>query len=101
MSSFLTTIKALRKFNTARNWDKYHSPKNLVMALSKEVSELGEHMQWLTQEESYSIDRDSAYEELADILIYTLILCDKLNVRPETAIENKIKKNEVKYPQRG
>ena len=67
-------INQLIKFNQARNWDKFHTPKNLGMALSVEVSELNELMQWKTEQESFEIDIDSVKQELADIFIYTLIL---------------------------
>jgi NTP pyrophosphatase (non-canonical NTP hydrolase) len=91
----------LRTFAQARDWDQFHSPKNLAMALSVEVSELVEHFQWLTQEESYIEDADRLLEiehEIADILIYLVRLADKLGIDPLQAAFDKIAVNAKKYP---
>ncbi len=93
----------LAKFAEDRNWDQFHSPKNLSMALSAEAGELVELFQWLTEEQSNrkSLDNDTisrVKEELADILIYLLRLSDKLNIDLEDAIKNKIDLNATKYP---
>jgi len=91
----------LRDFAQARDWDQYHSPKNLSMALSVEVSEIVEHFQWLTEEQSNSLPKDKLAEvetELADTLIYLTRLADKLDIDLLQAANNKIKKNEIKYP---
>jgi NTP pyrophosphatase (non-canonical NTP hydrolase) len=93
----------LQKFADERQWEQYHTPKNLVMGLCGEVGELIEHFQWLTAEESKSITHDEptmekVREELADVQIYLLRLADKLNIDMENAIWDKIKKNESKYP---
>ena len=92
----------LAKFAKERNWDQFHSPKNLSMALSGEVGELVELFQWLTEEkskiESLGDDMVSRVkEELADIFIYLLRLADKLNVDLEAAVRNKINVNTAKY----
>ena len=68
------------------------------MALSVEVSELNELMQWRTQQESFEIDIDLVWPELADIFIYTLILCYKFGLNPEKIINKKIALNNTKYP---
>jgi NTP pyrophosphatase (non-canonical NTP hydrolase) len=93
----------LRTFARERNWERYHNPKNLAMALSVEASELLEIFQWLSPAESDSVvqserGRIEVEDELADIGIYLLRLADVLGVELETAIENKIEKNATKYP---
>lgn len=94
-------IKDLRQFAEERNWNKYHSPKNLAMALSVEVGELVEHFQWLTQGESYELGGDKLdkiKEEIGDILIYLTNLADKLGIDPLEAAKQKLIMNELKYP---
>ena len=94
-------IKKLRKFNSRRNWEQYHSPKNLVMALVVEASELAEHFQWLTEEQSSSLPPDKlaeVREEVGDVLIYLVNLCDKLGIDPLDAACDKLEKNRQKYP---
>ncbi len=93
--------QSLRDFASARDWDQFHSPKNLSMALSVEVSELVEHFQWLTDAESQSLPSDvraAAIEEIADIQLYLIRLADKLDVDLESAIDAKLVVNEHKYP---
>ena len=95
--------KKLQSFVDDRDWDQFHSPKNIVMALSGEVGELVEIFQWLTKEQSEQIKNSdkkkiSVAEEVADISIYLLRLCDKLDIDISAAIEDKIEKNEKKYP---
>lgn len=91
----------IAKFSDDRNWDKYHSPKNLVMALSGEIGELNEIFQWLTEEESLNLNPETLQhtkEEVADIVIYLLRICMKLDIDIEDAILSKMKINELKYP---
>ena len=93
----------LAEFADARNWEQFHSPKNLSMALASEAGELLELFQWLKEEESTktSLDNDTlnrVKEELADILIYLLRIADKLDIDLEEAVNKKIATNEVKYP---
>lgn len=91
----------LQEFSKNREWDKYHSPKNLVMALSGEIGELNEIFQWLNEKESENLsnkNKDSTKDEIADIAIYLINLCMKLDINLEDAILDKIKKNEEKYP---
>ena len=95
--------RRLREFATARNWDQFHSPKNLAMALSAEAGELVEIFQWLTEEQSRAItssaeDMNRVCEEIADIQIYLLRLADLLGVDIEQAVRTKIETNEKKYP---
>ena len=91
----------LRAFANARDWERYHSPKNLAMALASEVGELVDIFQWLTEEESRDLSDDNrlrATEEIADILIYLLRLGDRLEVDFQKTILEKIELNERKYP---
>ncbi len=90
--------KTLSAFAKERDWDQFHSPKNLVMALTSEVGELNELFQWLTEEQSNNVDNDEIREEIADIFIYLIRLADKLNVDIENAVKEKIKLNANKYP---
>lgn len=91
----------LREFANARDWDKFHSPKNLSMALSVEASELVECFQWLTEEQSISLSGDqlaAVADEIADVQLYLIRLADKVGVDIDLAVEKKFKKNEIKYP---
>jgi dCTP diphosphatase len=91
----------LREFAAQRDWDKFHSPKNLVMALSVETAELMEHFQWLTEDESKNLTEEKQAEvadEIADIQLYLIRLADKLNIEINEALLSKTKKNETKYP---
>jgi NTP pyrophosphatase (non-canonical NTP hydrolase) len=94
-------IKTLRKFNLERDWGQFHSPKNLAMALSVEVGEIVELLQWLTQEQSRNLETeklDRVKEEIADVVIYLLMLADTLGVDPIDVARQKIEKNRLKYP---
>jgi dCTP diphosphatase len=91
----------LREFANARDWEQFHSPKNLAMALAGEAGELLEIFQWLSEVQSSHLDDkdlDRAAEEIADIQIYLLRLADVLTVSLPAAIEVKIADNERKYP---
>lgn len=93
----------LREFADAREWERFHSPKNLAIALAVEASELLERFQWLTEEESRALDQrpddyTAVVEELADVVIYTLRLAEKLGVNIERAVADKMRKNAQKYP---
>ena len=91
----------LIEFSNARHWEKFHSPKNLSMALSVEVAELLEHFQWLTEEESRKINGhklDEVKDEVADVLLYLLQICNQLHIDPVDAAQKKLLKNAVKYP---
>lgn len=91
----------LRQFAEERNWDQFHSPKNLAMALAAEVGELLAHFQWLTEEQSKLIPRDKlagVEEEIADVLIYLVRLADKLDIDLFAVSQKKIEFNALKYP---
>jgi NTP pyrophosphatase (non-canonical NTP hydrolase) len=93
--------RRLRRFAEARDWEQFHSPKNLSMALIAECAELIEHFQWLTEAQSHALAADKLAEvelEMADIQIYLLRLAERLGVDLLAAVERKIILNEQKYP---
>lgn len=90
-----------RAFVAERDWEQFHSPKNLAMALAVEAAELVELFQWLTEEQSAALDatlRGRAAEELADVLWFLVRIADRLNVDLLAAAEHKFAHNERKYP---
>jgi dCTP diphosphatase len=93
--------KAIRQFVSERDWEQFHSPKNLAMALSVEVSEVVEHFQWLTQEQSRNLPPEKLREiaqEIGDVMIYLVELSDELGVDPIKAATEKVSTNSSKYP---
>jgi len=91
----------IRAFIEERAWQRFHSPKNLAMALSVEASEIVEHFQWLTEEESRNLPREKLAEvrqEIGDVMIYLAELADKLGVDPVEAARAKVEINKRKYP---
>ena len=93
--------KALASFSRERDWEKFHSPKNLAIALSVEAAELLEHFQWVPEEESRKLPREKISEieeEVADVQIYLLMLTEKLGIDLIRAVEGKIEKNRSRYP---
>ena len=91
----------LRQFAKERDWDQFHSPKNLSMALIVEAGELVEHFQWMKQKDSFALTEDklaAVEEELADILVYLVRMADQLDIDLISAAKKKIKSNEAKYP---
>ena len=98
-------LEALRQrlaaFAADRDWDQFHAPKNLAMALIAECAELVEHFQWLTAEQSARLSPEKMAAvrlEIADILIYLVRIADKLNIDLMAAAEEKIAINEERYP---
>ena len=94
-------IEQIRKFNEERDWAQFHSPKNLVMALSVEVGELVENFQWLTQDQSKNLKPEKfekVRDEIADVIIFLLNLTDKLGIDPIEAAKEKLKINRKNYP---
>jgi NTP pyrophosphatase (non-canonical NTP hydrolase) len=91
----------LRAFAAARDWERFHSPKNLATALIVEAAELLEHFQWLTEDESRALPPETKAEvatELADVLLYLVRLADQLGIDLHAAAAAKIAANERKYP---
>jgi dCTP diphosphatase len=98
----LEELKArVRNFVDERDWERFHSPKNLAMALSVEASELVELFQWLTEEESGALDAERRLrvaDELADVLWFLVRLSDRLDIDLLEAAERKLATNAAKYP---
>lgn len=100
----LDSIRAFqRKFSKARDWDEFHTPKNLSIALAVEAAELLEHFQWLTADESKRIAKNPAKvkavsDEVSDILYYLIRLSDILEIDLEKSFWDKMRRNEAKYP---
>ena len=98
----LTELRlALRRFADERDWAPYHTPKNLAMALSGEAGELIEHFQWLSAEQSVTLDeatREAVALEMADVLLYLIRLSDVLGVDLADAARRKMQINACRYP---
>ena len=91
----------LREFAAERDWQQFHSPKNLAMALIVEAAELVEHFQWLSETESGNLSlqrRQEVAHELADILVYLVRLADRLDIDLLQSVDEKLKLNAEKYP---
>ncbi|MEE2802818.1 MAG: nucleotide pyrophosphohydrolase [Pseudomonadota bacterium] len=101
-NAFISDLTAtVNEFVAERDWQQFHSPKNLAMALIVEAAELVEHFQWLTANESASLDdvkKSAVAEELADVLVYLVCIADRLEIDLEAAAFSKIGKNREKYP---
>jgi len=92
---------ALRAFAKEREWQRYHSPKNLAMALSVEAAELAEIFQWTEGDQSYQADEATLRhiaEEVGDVMIYLTMLADKFDLDPLSCARNKMVLNNKKYP---
>jgi NTP pyrophosphatase (non-canonical NTP hydrolase) len=99
--SLLALRQALRRFAKERDWDQFHSPRNLATALCVESAELLEHFQWLTDATSKSLPsetRQRVREEMADVLLYLVRLADRLDVDLLEAATDKLRLNAQKYP---
>ena len=98
----LKTLSArLAQFAAERDWDQFHNPKNLAMAVATESAELLEHFQWLTFDQAARLpgaERDAVALECADVLLFLLRLCDKLDIDLASAAERKLVLNAKKYP---
>jgi dCTP diphosphatase len=101
MLSIEQLTDTIRQFAEERDWDQFHSPKNLSMALAVETSEIMEIFQWLTEEQSKNLPEEKMAElkdELADVTIYLIRLADKLGIDLLSVAEAKIARNKEKYP---
>lgn len=102
-SDLIALSDRLREFAAARDWEKFHTPKNLSSALSVEASELLEIFQWLTPEESSAVmaddkNRAAVLDEMADVLIYLVRMADVLDVDLVVAANAKVSRNETRFP---
>ncbi|AWM19097.1 MULTISPECIES: nucleotide pyrophosphohydrolase [Bacillus subtilis group] len=98
MSEIKDLINTINEFRDARNWRQYHNPKDLAISISIEAAELLEDFQWKSSEEALKANEENIREEIADILIYSLMLCSDLDMDVKEIIEEKIVKNGRKYP---
>jgi dCTP diphosphatase len=95
--------QALRQFVAARQWERYHTPKNLAMSIAIEAAELMEHFQWSTDEESGQLLQDpAAYaevaDELADVLLYCLHFANQADIDISTVVRAKLERNQTRFP---
>jgi NTP pyrophosphatase (non-canonical NTP hydrolase) len=91
----------LRAFAAERNWDQFHTPKNLASSIGIEAAEIMEHFQWLTPAQSLTLSeaqRREVAHEIADVLLYLVRLADRLDIDPVAAAHEKIGLNAIKYP---
>ena len=98
---FEELIQKIRNFVDERDWEQFHSPKNLAMALVVEASELVEIFQWMSEQQSLDLDPDQkrrVEEEVADVMNYLIRICDRLDIDLLHATDRKIQKNCNKYP---
>lgn len=100
-SGYYSLIEKIIQFRDNRDWKQFHDPKNLADAISIEAAELQEIFLWLTTDEAKDLPQDkmdTIKDELADIFIFASYMCNHFNIDLLEAVENKIKKNEMKYP---
>lgn len=101
LNDFIAMRDYLRDFAEQREWTQFHSPKNLAMALAVEAAELLEHFQWVTEEESNTLEPErlaAVADEIADVQLYLIRLADRLKLDIPQAVADKTRKNEAKYP---
>lgn len=91
-------IQEIVKFRNERDWKQFHNPKDLAISLSIEASELLENFQWKNSQEAVEKNLYNIKDELADVIIYALLLSNELDIDLEQAIKDKLKKNKAKYP---
>jgi NTP pyrophosphatase (non-canonical NTP hydrolase) len=102
-TSIVELREHVRRFVDARDWQQFHSPKNLAMALAIEAAELMEHFQWITPDASRTVgerpeELAAIGEELADVFCYVLAIANELGIDLSAAFRDKMRKNELKYP---
>lgn len=99
--TLITLRDGLRRFAAERDWEQFHSPKNLATALAVEAAELLEPFQWLTEKQSCNLDAEqlaAVRDEVADVLLYLIRLADKLDIDLDAAARDKLVRNAAKYP---
>ena len=97
-SIFDSLIEEITEFRDERDWKQFHNPKDLAISLSLEASELLENFQWKTSDEVVVDKIDNITDEIADVVIYALLIADELDINLEKAIKDKLSKNRQKYP---
>ncbi|WP_144524985.1 nucleotide pyrophosphohydrolase [Bacillus pumilus] len=98
MTEIKELIHSINQFRDDRNWRQYHNPKDLAISISIEAAELLEDFQWKSNEEALEANDENIKEEIADILIYSLMICSDLHLNVKEIIEEKLIKNGEKYP---
>jgi len=98
MSDIKTISKALIDFRNERNWEQFHNPKDLALALSIEAAELNELYLWKNHEEIQNVNQEKIREELADVFAYAFMLAEKYDLDVREIVLEKMKKNAKKYP---
>ncbi|MDR4250970.1 nucleotide pyrophosphohydrolase [Bacillus pumilus] len=98
MTEIKDLIHSINQFRDDRNWRQYHNPKDLAISISIEAAELLEDFQWKSNEEALEANKENIREEIADILIYSIMFCSDLNLNVKEIIEEKLIKNGQKYP---
>ena len=98
MNDIQALIKVINEFRDERDWRQYHNPKDLAISISIEAAELLEDFQWINNEQALNENKENIREEIADVLIYSLMLCSDLGLDVKEIIEEKIVKNGKKYP---
>lgn len=101
MNQISALLERIKSFADERDWQQFHSPKNISMALSVEASELLEHFQWMTEEESRNVSaekKSQIADETADVFLYLLRICEQMDIDLITVANKKIDKNALKYP---
>ncbi len=101
LSPMKNLIQEVRAFAEERDWDQFHTPNNLSMALAVEAAEIMEHFQWLTPDESSDLPaekRKAVGDEIGDVLMYLIRLADKLGLDPVDVAKQKLEANRKKYP---
>jgi NTP pyrophosphatase (non-canonical NTP hydrolase) len=98
MSDIQSLINSVNKFRDDRNWRQYHNPKDLAISISIEAAELLEDFQWISSEKALQENKENIQEEIADVLIYSLMLCSDLELDVKQIVEEKLEKNGEKYP---
>ncbi|KMM37209.1 nucleotide pyrophosphohydrolase [Guptibacillus hwajinpoensis] len=98
MSDIQKLITLVNEFRDERNWRQYHNPKDLAISISIEAAELLEDFQWINSEEALKENKENIREEIADVLIYSLMLCSDLDLDVIEIVEEKMVKNGKKYP---
>ncbi|MGN7299671.1 nucleotide pyrophosphohydrolase [Fredinandcohnia aciditolerans] len=95
---FDSLIEEITEFRDERDWKQFHNPKDLAISLSLEASELLENFQWKSSDEVVVDKIDNITDEIADVVIYALLIADELDINLEKAIKDKLSKNRQKYP---
>ncbi|NIK13431.1 nucleotide pyrophosphohydrolase [Alkalibacillus almallahensis] len=98
MNNLNQLIQSINEFRDARNWRQYHNPKDLAVSISIEAAELLEDFQWKNSEQALEDNMENIQEEIADVLIYTMMLSSDLDLDIEEIVTKKLEKNAEKYP---